>query len=131
MKPLREIEANDLFFFYGSLLSGLDLSEELSLEDGSEVVGRGDTPGALVDLGGYPGLVDLEGRVVGEVVRIADLALARRIDRMERASGYVRRIRTIAGDSGVWEAWVYLYRGSWECGPPVSEGDWRAYRRGQ
>lgn len=120
---------NELFFFYGSLLSGLELAVELGLADRVAIVDVGTAAGRLVDLGGYPGLIEDDGggRVLGEVVRIELADLARTIDHIELASGYDRVWRSIEGRSGVWQAWLYRYVGAHD-GRWVAGGDWRTHR---
>jgi gamma-glutamylcyclotransferase (GGCT)/AIG2-like uncharacterized protein YtfP len=69
-------------FVYGSLMAGFELHHCL---DGSEFVSHGAVAGKLVALGEYPGLVDGDGIVRGEVYRCPDAESAlKAIDRVER-----------------------------------------------
>src|SRR5262249_34026501 len=52
---------------YGLLLDGAGPAGAPRLRDGGRLVGPATIPGALVDLGAYPGLVDGPGTVRGEL----------------------------------------------------------------
>lgn len=62
----------EFLFVYGTLRSDIPSSMSKFLRRRGELVGRGTTPGRLIDLGGYPGFVATEGEetVRGEVHRI-------------------------------------------------------------
>lgn len=79
-----------------------------------DVVGPGTVPGALYDLGEYPGLVDTAdgGRVPGLVVALPDAAALARLDAYEGVDDglYTRREMLVAlVDGGACPAWVYVY----------------------
>lgn len=105
----------NLLFVYGTLMSGL--SAHVFLID-SEFVSHGILYGAkLLHLEeGYPGVVESEGEVFGEVYRVDDLTLAA-IDLFEdfnelfpEKSFYIRRqkpVKLIQFNDFV-DAWVYI-----------------------
>lgn len=83
--------------------------------------------GALVDLGEYPGLIDGDGEVRGELVELDDPADAlAELDEVEEFLGYGRAgslyRRVIVRADGV-PAWTYRWLGA--PGPRIASGDWR------
>jgi len=81
--------------------------------------------GTLLDLGRYPGLVAGEGRVRGEVYRLAHPGLLATLDR-EEGYNFERRLTAVTlGDDRRARAWTYWYRGPRTRGVPIPEGDWR------
>lgn len=118
-------------FVYGGLMRGFDLHHYL---DGSSFVGEGAVRGALVSLGQYPGLVDGDGEVRGEVYHFDDLAAALDIlDDVEDYnpadtdhSLYVRVAVPVAmADGGALNAWAYRYNRGADAAPRIASGDWR------
>jgi gamma-glutamylcyclotransferase (GGCT)/AIG2-like uncharacterized protein YtfP len=116
----------ELLFVYGTLMRGFGLHRVLA--GGATFVGEGRVAGCLLDLGAYPGLVEGEGTVRGEVYRLDQPALLPALDR-EEGREYERR-RTIASlaDGRHVSAWVYHYRGSRARGALVPGGDYRQAR---
>ena len=125
-------------FVYGTLRRG-DCRNTLLEQAGCRLVWEEAwTPGALLDLGAFPGLLPGEGgRVRGEVYAMPDPgALLGRLDLVEGFSGFGRSVnhfrRTalyVSGPGGErLLAWAYAYA----CPPPVAvqipSGDW--LRRG-
>jgi gamma-glutamylcyclotransferase (GGCT)/AIG2-like uncharacterized protein YtfP len=108
-----------LVFVYGTLRKGESNSHHLV---NSEFVGFCNTPPhyALYDLGPYPGLIEGEQSVVGEVYRIDDLTLAD-LDILEDIPIEYRRemIETSFGS-----AWVYLYQQPLKLEVLIKSGDW-------
>jgi gamma-glutamylcyclotransferase (GGCT)/AIG2-like uncharacterized protein YtfP len=123
-------------FVYGLLMNGFKLHHLL---DGAEFVGEATTSGNLVSLGEYPGLLDGDGTVHGELYRFADLQAALpAVDEAEgfnpkdpHASLYHRVARhVINGAVGSVRAWVYLFNQAAADAAPVSSGDWRRVAQG-
>lgn len=93
----------------------------------------GTVPGVLLDLGGYPGWVEGEGAVRGEVFRLEPPALALvLLDDLEEYFGagdprnLYERVRVTARTAdGPVEAWAYRYVGPREGAAPVPGGEWR------
>lgn len=118
-------------FVYGTLLRGLERESVLS---GSRFLGTVVVRAKLYDLGSYPGIIDGEGQVIGEVYEI-DQATLKRLDDIEgykcnnpAGSEYVRKevkILTTEVDEPVI---AYFYnRKVKECDRIVG-GDYRKHR---
>jgi gamma-glutamylcyclotransferase (GGCT)/AIG2-like uncharacterized protein YtfP len=119
-------------FLYGTLMTGEPGYEALKLAHRLKLVGRDRIPGALHDLGDYPGLVaDGAGIVHGELYADPGPRLLAELDEYElydpaspATSEFVRtRVTTL--DQGV-EAWVYAYNGDVAGMPMITSGDWKA-----
>ena len=127
---------------YGTLRRG---GRNEGLLEGATHLGTGTIEGGLHEMvteAGrpypYPGVVAEEGgRVVVEIVRLADPGQLARLDALEdynpadeAASEYLRRRVAVAGGP-VAEAWAYLYAGPpGAIGPQIDSGDWIAHVRG-
>lgn len=98
------------------------------LARGATYLGPGRVRGTLIDLGTYPGLVEGQGLVSGEVYRIDTPELLPAVDR-EEGYNFERRRRKIALTDGrtAW-AWAYHYRGSRERALVIAHGDYRHAR---
>lgn len=127
-------ETPQLLFVYGLLMRGFQLNALLA--DG-ELVDSATIRGILVSLGTYPGLLEGDGTVRGELYAFADLGAALAvIDAAEEydpqsseRSLYRRVARHVQGTKvGKVLAWVYLYNGSTKDAPLVPRGDWRLVR---
>jgi gamma-glutamylcyclotransferase (GGCT)/AIG2-like uncharacterized protein YtfP len=110
------VDRTELLFIYGTLLPGLRLDHQML---GAERLGPALVQGRLYDLGTYPGWVQGEGLVRGEIYRLSSSHL-QRLDEVEEvvpddpvASLYWRdRIQVLEGAcAGQW-AWVYRYNRS-------------------
>jgi gamma-glutamylcyclotransferase (GGCT)/AIG2-like uncharacterized protein YtfP len=120
-------------FIYGTLMPGLRLQAEMQ---GAEHLGPGRVPGRLVDVGRYPGLLQGDGLVVGEVYRVSDDHLAR-LDAVEDmvpgergASQYWReRVRVRDGALAGQPVWTYVYNLPVDGLTPIPHGDYRRYIR--
>lgn len=101
-------------------------------------VREGSVPGDLVDLGDYPGWVEGEGRVYGEVFRVDPVDEALHfLDAFEDYHGegdprnlYDRLVVDVSTRSGPVRAWAYKYRGPAAGSPRIRGGVWRARRDG-
>jgi gamma-glutamylcyclotransferase (GGCT)/AIG2-like uncharacterized protein YtfP len=121
----------ELVFVYGSLMSGFELNH---LMNGGALVGDGRTRGILVSLGTYPGMIDGEGTVRGELYRFDDMPAALDVlDDVEEfdatdpgASAYLRVARPVMLDDGrETSAWVYVYNRPTTGAARITTGDWR------
>ena len=115
-----------LLFVYGTLRSGQPHSPRLG---GATILGPATTSGELRNFGDYPGLVDGEGKVIGELVSLPEAALTR-IDDLEGfdpsdpdGSLFRRELRTIQlRDGSFTQGWTYLWcHGG---GSSIDSGDW-------
>jgi gamma-glutamylcyclotransferase (GGCT)/AIG2-like uncharacterized protein YtfP len=120
-------------FVYGSLMGGFELHHWLR---DSEFVCGGAVAGKLVTLGAYPGLLDGDGLVRGEVYRCPSIdGWLTGIDRVERCdptnpthSLFVRVARRITlTDGAELDAWVYMLNQRQTSAPFIPGGDWRAF----
>lgn len=123
-----------LVFVYGTLLQGLE--RHTALGD-SAFVGPAIMSGAkLYDLGTYPGVVQGEGEVTGELYRVSAQVLAE-LDGIEgysteapEASLYIRAqhpVRLFATGASL-QAHVYVFNGSLLKAKPIEVEDYRRYR---
>src|SRR5688572_9287608 len=88
-------------------------------------LGEGRVRGSLVDLLGYPGLVESRGSVRGELYRLHDAELLRVLDREEGYTFERLRAGVILADGRRSRAWVYRYRGSRARAVLIPDGDYR------
>jgi gamma-glutamylcyclotransferase (GGCT)/AIG2-like uncharacterized protein YtfP len=120
-------------FVYGALMRGFDLHQYMA---GATFVGEGTIQGRLVALGRYPGLLDGDGNVVGELYRLDDVAASlETLDDIEEFdpadpdnSEYLRIVRDVhCKDGSTVSSWVYLYNGDASAAPAIKGGDWRQH----
>ena len=120
-------------FIYGTLLPGLRLETQMQ---GARFVGAAQVPGRLVDVGRYPGLLQGDGLVTGEVYDVDDAHLAR-LDTVEdmvpgdrATSQYWREVVTVAGGplQGQ-QVQTYVYNRPVAGCTPIAHGDYRRYIR--
>ena len=120
-------------FNYGTLMPGLRLQAEMQ---GAERLGPARVPGRLVDVGRYPGLLQGEGLVAGEVYRVSEAQLAH-LDEVEEmvpgdrgASQYWReRVTVQEGALAGQQVWTYVYNLPVDGLTPIAHGDYRRYIR--
>jgi len=114
-------------FVYGTLRSNQPNAPRLG---GATPLGWATTDGRLVDLGDYPGLVEGDGAVVGELFHLP-LAALDRIDDLEgfdpldpEGSLFLREERTVhlPGRNARLSAWTYRWPHGG--GSPIENGDW-------
>ena len=118
-------------FIYGTLMLGLRLQAEMQ---GAERLGPARVPGRLVDVGRYPGLLQGEGLVAGEVYRVSEAQLAH-LDEVEEmvpgdrgASQYWReRVTVQEGALAGQQVWTYVYNLPVDGLTPITHGDYRRY----
>ncbi len=129
--------AIEYVFFYGSLRQGEEGYIELSLDKFLDHFGKDAIPGALYDLGSYPGIryrgPDGQYKIQGELYRIVDKAVMPILDRFERyehkrKSLYQRKLFTTLNHEI--RAWTYVYVGSVKQKHLIKTGDWLEYKSG-
>lgn len=123
------VKAGDAFAVYGLLRKGASGFAQFGLERAFRPLGPCRIPGLIYDLGGYPGLVDGEGAVIGELFEVADPSVIARLDTFEDyypqapdRSRYLRRQITLL--TPACKAWVYLWNLPVTGFARVESGDW-------
>lgn len=122
-----------LLFIYGTLMPGLRLEAQMQ---GAHFVGAAQVAGRLVDVGRYPGFLNGEGFVTGEVYEVDDAHLAR-LDVVEGlvpgdrvASQYWREgVTVVGGPMQGQQVQTYVYNRSVDDCTPIAHGDYRRYIR--
>jgi gamma-glutamylcyclotransferase (GGCT)/AIG2-like uncharacterized protein YtfP len=122
-----------LLFIYGTLMPGLRLEAQMQ---GACFVGPAQVPGRLVDVGRYPGLLQGDGQVTGEVYEVDDAHLAR-LDGVEgvvpgdrAASQYWREdVTVLSGPLQGQLVQTYVFNRPVEGCTPIPHGDYRRYIR--
>jgi gamma-glutamylcyclotransferase (GGCT)/AIG2-like uncharacterized protein YtfP len=120
-------------FIYGTLMPGLRLEAEML---GARFVGSAHIEGRLFDLGHYPGLLQGDGQVTGEVYQVDDAHLTR-LDGVEGvvpgdrdASQYWREeVTVLSGPLQGQRVQTYVYNGPVDGCVPIPHGDYRRYIR--
>ncbi|WP_439634508.1 gamma-glutamylcyclotransferase family protein [Glycocaulis sp.] len=126
---MSAVKAGDAFAVYGLLRKGASGFAQFGLERAFRPLGPCRIPGVIHDLGGYPGLVDGEGAVIGELFEVADPSVIARLDAFEDyypqapdRSRYLRRQITLLTPAR--KAWVYLWNLPVTGFARVESGDW-------
>jgi gamma-glutamylcyclotransferase (GGCT)/AIG2-like uncharacterized protein YtfP len=122
-RETRGAPRSAVLFVYGTLMRGYGLHR--LLEGAATFLGDARVRGRLLDLRGYPGLVDGEGWVRGELYRLHDAELLRTLDREEGYNFERRRAGVSLGDGRRSTAWLYRYRGQQERAVVIPDGDYR------
>lgn len=120
-------------FIYGTLMPGLRLEAEMH---GARFMGPAHVPGRLVDVGRYPGLLQGDGSVSGEVYEV-DAAHLARLDAVEdmvpsdrAASQYWREeVTVLSGPLQGLKVQTYLYNRPVDGCTSIPHGDYRRYIR--
>jgi gamma-glutamylcyclotransferase (GGCT)/AIG2-like uncharacterized protein YtfP len=120
-------------FIYGTLMPGLRLQAEMH---GARFVATAQVQGRLVDVGRFPGLLQGEGAVTGEVYEVDDAHLARLdvVEGMVRgdraASQYWREeVLVLSGPLQGQPVQTYVYNRPVDGCSPIPHGDYRRYIR--
>lgn len=131
-KPL--VVAGDLFVFYGLLKQGAaGAPEDLDLAGHGTFLGPCCFKGRMLDLGGFPGVVDGQNMCHGVRYRIDNTAIVPAMDDFEdvtddvETSLYVRRRVPIFTQDGVETnrtAWIYWYNQADKGYPILLDGNW-------
>ena len=98
------------------------------LARGAEFLGMATARGRLLDLGRYPGVVDGDGRVTGEVYRLHDPEVLPAMDRAEGVQFLRGHTLVMLADGRRARAWIYRYRGPRARAVPIPDGDYRRAR---
>lgn len=113
-------------FVYGTLMNGFG---NHALLRGAEFIKSGRTPPSytMYSLGGFPGVCEGgETAVVGEIYRVKNTEMLRRLDSLEGHPNWYRRTPITLEDGSEVEMYVYLN------GDPnmtvVESGSWRQFR---
>lgn len=124
----------DVFVFYGLLkLGAVGQPADLPLAAAGVFGQPCRFRGRMVDLGGFPGVV--EGSVLCHGIRweLKDVSIVAPMDAFEDVTGdpatslYIRRRIPLCDDTGTETgelAWIYWYNQSVEGFPPVADGNW-------
>jgi hypothetical protein len=120
-------------FIYGTLMPGLRLQAEMN---GAHFLGSAQVLGRLVDVGRYPGFLQGDGLVTGEVYEVDDAHLAR-LDAVEgmvrgnrAASQYWREeVTALSGPLQGQLVQTYVYNRPVDGCAPITHGDYRRYIR--
>jgi gamma-glutamylcyclotransferase (GGCT)/AIG2-like uncharacterized protein YtfP len=120
-------------FIYGTLMPGLRLEAEML---GARFVGPAHIAGRLIDVGHYPGLLQGDGPVTGEVYQVDDAHLTH-LDGVEGvvpgdrdASQYWREeVTVLSGPLQGQRVQTYVYNGPVDGCVPIPHGDYRRYIR--
>jgi gamma-glutamylcyclotransferase (GGCT)/AIG2-like uncharacterized protein YtfP len=128
IKPMKHA-----IFIYGTLLPGLRLEAEMH---GARFVGPAHIAGRLIDVGLYPGLLQGDGQVTGEVYEVDEAQLAR-LDMVEgvvpgnrAASQYWREgVTVVGGPLQGQQVQTYVYNQPVDGCTPIAHGDYRRYIR--
>jgi gamma-glutamylcyclotransferase (GGCT)/AIG2-like uncharacterized protein YtfP len=119
---------------YGTLMQGGGGQALAGIGAGMTYVGPCQLRGELYDLGEYPGLLEGDGIVKGEVFTLRDPSVLQRLDRYEGcvdgnpgASLFIRRLVQVPGQRG--DCWVYYYNGSAARESRIRGGDWAEHVR--
>lgn len=122
----------DRLVVYGTLLDS-KLRGELGVDAHMDPVGSCLIEGQMYDIGSFPGVVEGEGTVRGELYAVERPEVFDRLDQYEgyhpdlpRASRFVRKIVPLIEPDGT--AWVYFYEGSISARTRIESGSWRTYR---
>lgn len=110
-----------LIAVYGTLRPGGRAWNAFGLAASMRHVGPARIPGDIVNLGGYPGLIDGQGEVVGDLLECLEPAVIDRLDEYE-GEGY-ERVTIRLADPAV-DALVWRWTGSVEGATCVPGNDW-------
>jgi gamma-glutamylcyclotransferase (GGCT)/AIG2-like uncharacterized protein YtfP len=125
------------FFVYGTLMTGYGNHNRI-VKGTTIYIREASTIGTLYSVGGFPGLIEGENDIEGQLLFIDPKLYDRVLERMDRLEGYykerpktsmyIRKKKNIMdNDSGsIIEAWVYYWNGTRSL-PIVESGSWREY----
>jgi gamma-glutamylcyclotransferase (GGCT)/AIG2-like uncharacterized protein YtfP len=128
------VKSGDLFVFYGLLKQGAaGMPADLPLEASGTFLEPCRFRGRLLDLGGFPGVVDGTKLCHGVRYELSDLSLIGAMDAFEDVSDdpvtslYVRKRIALLGDDAVptgEQAWIYWYNQPAEGFEEIADGNW-------
>ncbi|MGF1463431.1 MAG: gamma-glutamylcyclotransferase [Maricaulaceae bacterium] len=130
---MTTMRTGELMAVYGLLRAGQSGFAKFGLADKVRPRGPCVIPGAIYDLGGYPGLVSGDGTVMGELYEVLDPTVTPILDAYENyrpqdraQSDYVRRPVLLAEPEGA-AAWVYIWIKDVTGRPRIDSGDWLSH----
>ena len=128
------VSSGDLFVFYGLLKQGAaGMPADLPLEASGTFLGPCRFRGRLLDLGGFPGVVDGDTLCHGVMYQLIDASLIGAMDDFEdvtdnpATSLYVRKTINVLGDDALptgERAWIYWYNQPTEGHEEIADGNW-------
>ena len=131
--------AEELVFFYGTLMTPFNREGRLNIDDHLIFRGRGTISAALFDLGIYPAAVPAsEARVWGEVYETTlPIVVLRTLDELEgyspgepESSLYLRMLTPVTLEDGeVVKAWAYFYNAPLGRAERIASGDYLEHLR--
>ncbi len=120
--------------FYGSLMKDQRAQEQLLIVGKLKFVGSCLIPGALYDLGEYPGLVKGESAVRGELYKITDPSVFIKLDEYEEfnrtdpeQSLFARRGVRLCKPKV--DCWVYFFCGDVSSNQKIDNMGWAEYKK--
>lgn len=118
-------------FVYGTLLKGLERESVLAE---SKYLGTVVIQARMFNLGNYPGIIDGEGQVIGEIYEI-DQPTLNKLDQVEgyfpdepKGSEYIRKEVRIVSTEIEDTVVAYFYNQQVEESDRILSGDYRKYR---
>lgn len=123
---------SDLIFVYGTLLSAVPSAASKWLYQHAELLGEVSFPGAIYDLGSYPGFVSVPSAsdlVLGEIYQLHDIVQAfpylDKYEGLDEEAPLYRREKLAHPVHG--QVWTYIYQGETKDLPLIVGGDYRKY----
>tara|TARA_R110002094_G_scaffold190243_3_gene164976 strand:+ start:4480 stop:4908 length:429 start_codon:yes stop_codon:yes gene_type:complete len=130
----QPVKPGDLFVFYGLLKQGaVGMPADLPLEQSGRFLGPCRFRGLLLDLGGFPGVIDGADLCHGVRYQLTDVSIIGAIDAFEDVTDdavtslYIRKqIPLLADDAAPTgeTAWIYWYNQPAEGFEHIADGDW-------
>ncbi|KCZ56056.1 gamma-glutamylcyclotransferase family protein [Hyphomonas chukchiensis] len=128
------VKKGDLFVFYGLLKQGAaGMPSDLPLEASGKFLGACRFRGRLLDLGGFPGVVDGEQLCHGVRYALDDISIIGAMDAFEDVTDdpdtslYTRQKIPLLDDQGAptgEQAWIYWYNQPAEGFTDIPDGNW-------
>jgi gamma-glutamylcyclotransferase (GGCT)/AIG2-like uncharacterized protein YtfP len=127
-------KSGDLFVFYGLLKQGAaGMPADLPLEQSGRFLGPCRFRGRLLDLGGFPGVIDGEDLCHGVRYELTNVSIIGAMDAFEgltddpATSLYIRKRISLLGDDATPTgdaAWIYWYNQPAEGFEHIADGNW-------
>jgi len=119
---------------YGSLMRESDVQDKIGVRELLDYVGPCTLRGELYALGDWPGMIEGDGQVAGELYRVRDVKAFRATDELEHfdpgqpdGCKYLRRAVRLAQPD--LDAWTYIYNWPLKREPHVEHGSWSRYQQ--
>ena len=130
----KSVEVGDLFIFYGLLKQGAaEQPADLPLDSAGAFGASCRFRARMVDLGGFPGVVEGGQLCHGIRWKLSDISILSAMDAFEdvtedpATSLYLRKQIPLMDDAGAESgetAWIYWYNRPADGYPPVADGNW-------